>query len=208
MHLNGVMGLGVGDWMGGGYERHTRQYFTYRVKHNKGIFIKYLTAHRLLDITDNIGHSWWKNSIKKKEPLQLSHYKNILYNELCCMLSPLPKSTMHLIGEASRLIAVEINLESNYHHKQNLHFCFIRVSRSSVCCAMSLLRWAQEKNPICFKLATNLDVLKCLDEKWVSHAQLLKKYLKNKKCLRCSTCNYSWLYKMYILYDITSLYLW
>lgn len=60
MFLNGVTGLGSW-WLngGGGYERHKRQYlsFTYGIKHNKGIFIKYLRAQRLLNITDNIGHS-------------------------------------------------------------------------------------------------------------------------------------------------------
>lgn len=60
MFLYGVTGLGSWQVNGrGGYEQHKRQYFslTYGIKHNKGIFIKYPRAHRLLNITDNIGHS-------------------------------------------------------------------------------------------------------------------------------------------------------
>lgn len=63
MLLNRVIGArGLVIDVEGGYEKHfgqERQYlsFTYRIKHNKGIFIKYQRAHRLLNITDNIGHS-------------------------------------------------------------------------------------------------------------------------------------------------------
>ena len=63
MHLNrdvGAWGLVID--VEGGYEKHFGQErlylsFTYRIKHNKGIFIKYQRTHRLLNVTDNIGHS-------------------------------------------------------------------------------------------------------------------------------------------------------
>lgn len=50
----------VKEWRRG-FERHfehERQYssFTNGVKDNKGIFIKYLRAHRLLSIPDSIDH--------------------------------------------------------------------------------------------------------------------------------------------------------
>lgn len=63
MLLNGVVGpWGLVTDGEGGYKKHfgqERQYlsFTYGRKHNKGIFIKYQRALRLLNVTDNIGHS-------------------------------------------------------------------------------------------------------------------------------------------------------
>lgn len=83
---------------------------------------------------------------------------------------------MRLIGEASRLIAVEINLESNSHHKQNYILLYQDESeqqcllyRCPLFAATSL--WAERQNPICYKLSINLGVLKCLDETFISVSQ-------------------------------------
>lgn len=80
---------------------------------------------------------------------------------------------MHLIGEASRLIAVEINLESNSHHKQNYILLYQdeSVQRLLLCgCPISAAAamWAETQNPICYKLSINFGVLKSLDEKFLS----------------------------------------
>lgn len=98
---------------------------------------------------------------------------------------------MHLIGEASRLIAVEINLQSNSHHKQNYILLYRDESeqRCLLCgcplCAAATL-WAERQNPICYKLSINFGALKCLDEKFisVSHAHLVKNAEKqtSQKC--------------------------
>lgn len=80
---------------------------------------------------------------------------------------------MNLIGEASRLISVEINLESNSHHKQNYILpyqdesqqrCLLCGCPNSAAAAM----WAETQNSICYKLSINLGVLKSLDEKILS----------------------------------------
>lgn len=82
---------------------------------------------------------------------------------------------MHLIGEASRLIALEINLESNSHHKQNYIFLYRdeSVQRRLLCgchisAAAAAAMWAETQNPICYELSINWAVLKPLDEKFIS----------------------------------------
>jgi len=47
---------GRGTKMALGYERQYLSFFN-GIKHNKGYLLKHLRAHRLLNITDNIGHS-------------------------------------------------------------------------------------------------------------------------------------------------------
>lgn len=83
---------------------------------------------------------------------------------------------MSLIGEASRLIAVEINLWSNSRHKQNYIFALSVGVRAEMFVVRISSLWAERQNPICFTLAINLAVLKCLDEKFISftHEHLMK----------------------------------
>lgn len=93
---------------------------------------------------------------------------------------------MHLIGEASRLIAVEINLESNSHHKQNYILLYQDESEQQCllyrCPLSAAAMWAERRNPICYKLSINLGwVLKCLDEKFIS---VSKSCTFNEKCRR------------------------
>lgn len=65
---------------------------------------------------------------------------------------------MHFIGEASRLIAVEINLESNSHHKQNYillyqdeseqrFFLLLLLLCGCPICAAAAAMWVGTKNP-------------------------------------------------------------
>lgn len=126
----------------------------------------------------------------EKTPLKReNHYSSVItkiykiINPIIFTLSPLPKSRMHLIGEASRLIAVEINLESNSHHKQNYILLYLDESeqqcllcRCPLCAAAAAATTTPQaerlrENPICYKLTISLDVLKCLDEKFISFSQ-------------------------------------
>lgn len=75
---------------------------------------------------------------------------------------------MHLINEASRLIAVEINLKSNSHYKQNYILLYQDESEQQyLLCGRppTTADTTLRQNAIFYKLAINLDVLKCLQEK-------------------------------------------
>ena len=74
---------------------------------------------------------------------------------------------------------MENNLESNFHHKQNYILLYQDESEQQcLLCgyplsAAATTLWAERlrQNPICYKLAINLDVLKSLDEKFISVSQ-------------------------------------
>lgn len=98
---------------------------------------------------------------------------------------------MHLKGEASRLIAVEINLESNSHHKQNYILlyqdesekqCLLCGCPLSAAAATTTSLWAERQNSIWCELSNNLGVLKCLDEKFISVSHSF-----NEKCRKANT---------------------
>lgn len=127
MLRNRIMGLGVGDRWGRRYEglfKHKRQYlsFTYGQKDNKCVHLlniweptNYWTSQNAQAIHNEKG-----NYLKRKNYYSLvikKIYKII--NSIILHFITERTSRMHLINEASRLIAVEINLKSNSHYKQN-----------------------------------------------------------------------------------------
>lgn len=123
-----------------------------------------------------------KKSITKRKPFQLGHYKNINESiQLFCILSPPPKSRTHPVGVASRLIAMEINLESNSHQKQNYPWLYQDESQrqhllrgcpladTSVMWPELLTDFIQSVRRLLF----NFSAWKCQDEKFIWTGQSL-----------------------------------